>query len=169
MPFFHVFAIAVVPCGQKTNISLFHASQKDRCMAEAATVFQIDPIFVFQNDPPPTLSHVRGGPLQGARPAWEFGDSPGGLGRKPPFWGVTSFLNKEPLLAFGSPAWAEQHRWKPPCGEALSHWSPWPGVCLQPGMIMRCEECVCLGSSCHSARPQAEQLCGLAHLQFACP
>ena len=54
VPFFHVFAIAVVPCGQKTkNTSLLHASQKDSCMAEAATVFEIDPIFVFENDPPP--------------------------------------------------------------------------------------------------------------------
>ena len=61
---FGLFVGAVAPChsfmylqsrwcrvGKKTNISLFHASQKDSCMAEAATVFQIDPIFVFQNDP----------------------------------------------------------------------------------------------------------------------
>ena len=54
--------------------SLFHASQKDSCMAEAATVFEIDlifvfefdpifvfqndPIFVFQNDPSPYLTPV---------------------------------------------------------------------------------------------------------------
>ena len=54
--------------------SLFHASQKDSCMAEAATVFEIDlifvfefdpifvfqndPIFVFQNDPSPPLRYM---------------------------------------------------------------------------------------------------------------
>ena len=65
MPFFHVFVIVVVPCGQKTDRSLLHASQKDSCMVEAATafeidtifVFEIDPIFVFQNDPPPVDGH----------------------------------------------------------------------------------------------------------------
>ena len=74
MPFFHVFAIAVVPCGQKNTV--IHRCctllKKDSCMAEAASVFEIDPIFafeidsifvfqndpifVFQNDPPPALS-----------------------------------------------------------------------------------------------------------------